>query len=60
MDTWQDLLAVVNGQREELAREAQTARMLRDADGSPSKSGWLLRLVALTIILIGLIVAWAY
>ena len=60
MDTWQDLLAVVNGYKEDLAREAKTARALRDANGSSSKSGWLLRLVGLTIILIGLIVAWAY
>ena len=60
MDNWQDLLAVANGHKEELAREARKARMLRAANGAPNKSGWLLRLAALTLILIGLIAVWAH
>ena len=58
MNNWRGFIDVVNGQRDELAREARTARMLRDASVSSSKSGGLLWLVALSIILVGLIAVW--
>ena len=60
MDNWRSLILVTDTQKQEMAQEARQARMLRDLEGARRTSGWLLRFVALTFILLGMIVVWAH
>ena len=60
MDNWRNLILVSDTHKQELAREARQARMLQDLKGARRASGWLLRFVALTLILLGMIVMWAH
>ena len=60
MDNWRSLILVTDTQKQEMAQEARQARMLRDQEGAGRASGWLLRFVALILILLGMIVVWAH
>jgi hypothetical protein len=60
MDNWRSLILVTDTQKQEMAQEARQARMLRDQEGARRASGWLLRFVALTLILLGMIAVWAH
>lgn len=60
MDNWRNLILVSDTQKQDLTREAQNARMIRDMGGTRRASGWLLRFVALTIIFLGVVAVWAH
>jgi hypothetical protein len=60
MDNWRSLILVTDTQKQEMAQKARQARMLRVQKGAGRASGWLLRFVALTLILLGMIVVWAH
>lgn len=60
MDNWRNLILVSDAQKQELAREVQRARMIQDLNGAGRASRWLLRFVALTIILLGMIAVWMH
>ncbi len=60
MDNWRNLILVTDTQKQEMTQAARQARMLRDLDGARRASGWLLRFVALTLILLGMIALWAH
>jgi hypothetical protein len=51
---------VTDTQKQEMAQAARQARMLRDLDGARRASSWLLRFVALTLLLLGMIALWAH
>ena len=60
MDNWRSLILVTDTQKQEMAQEARQAQMLRDRQRAWRASGWRLRFVALTLILLGMIVVWAH
>ena len=60
VENWRNLILVSETQKQALAREAKQVRLLREINGAPRKTGWLLRLVALTILLLGMIAVWAH
>jgi hypothetical protein len=60
MDNWRNVILISDAQKQEMAREAEQARQLREINGSPRKTGWPIRFVALTIILLGMIAVWLH
>ena len=60
VENWRNLILVSDTQKQALAQEARQARLLREINGTPRKTGWLLRFVALTILLLGMIAVWAH
>ena len=60
MQNWDTLIKVANERRHEAEFEAAQARLLRQDTGSHWKAAWLIRFIALTLILVGLIALWAH
>jgi hypothetical protein len=58
MEDFRNMNLIVEMQEREWARLKRNACLEREWTGAPQRSGWLMRLAALTIILVGLAAVW--